>query len=198
LTLSAQQLEARSQLASWISATIAGPDPGPFPDTAGIDEFLKTGDGFPPDHAEDDRMNRIESERVRLFVNGPGGVPAAPYGSWWLEGTLEGRSTEQVLACYLREGLKVEAGTGPADYLPTEFEFLSFLLHHQRAARMTDAPDLEQQSCERESEFIETQMLSWVPRFCEAGRAATSDPFWNTLFDLVSGFIETEAARLRH
>jgi TorA maturation chaperone TorD len=199
VTLSLKQLEARSQLASWISATIAGPNPLPFPDpeTAGIDQFLKAGEAFPPDNDADDRMSKAESERIRLFVNGPGGVPAAPYGSWWLEGTLKGRSTEQALACYLREGLRVEAGTGPADYLPTEFEFLSFLLHHQRAARMTAAPDLEKQSCQREREFIETQMLTWVPGFCQAGHAATHDPFWNTLFELVSGFIETEAARLR-
>jgi TorA maturation chaperone TorD len=188
MTLLLTQLEARSQLARWLSATIAGPNPLPLPNpkTAGIDEILAEGELAEP----------IESERVRLFVNGPGGVPAAPYGSWWLEGTLEGQSTQQVQACYLREGLRIEDRTGPADYLPTEFEFLSFLLHHQRAARITDSPELERQSRERELEFIQTHLLPWVPQFCQAGHAATDDPFWNTVFDLVLGFVEKEAARL--
>lgn len=134
--------------------------------------------------------DRLEAERVRLFVNAPGGVPAPPYGSWWIEGTLSGRTTEQVADRYLAEGLQIQHRTGPADYLPTELEFLSFLLHHQLAARMTGAEDLERESREREQDFLRLHMRNWIPAFCRAGRAATHEPYWKAVFDAAECFVE--------
>jgi TorA maturation chaperone TorD len=133
-----------------------------------------------------------EAERVRLFVNAPGGVPAPPYGSWWLEETLQGRSTEEVAAFYRQEGLQSSGGAGPADYLPAELEFLHFLLQHQRAARVTRSESLEQQGRESERQFLERFLLPWLPAFCSGARQATADPFWLSVFDLLEAFIAGE------
>ena len=50
----------------------------------------------------------------------PGGVPAPPYGSWWMESTLEGETSREVARFYQEEGLRSETGSGPADYLPDD------------------------------------------------------------------------------
>ena len=195
-----EQLGTRSDLANWLSGTLAGSGgqilPGPERDSS--DQLLSAaGRRVQACRPAEDQRERIESERVRLFVNAPGGVPAAPYGSWWTEGTIQGKTTTQVADFYLQEGLRIEKHSGPADYLPTELEFLSSLLHHQRAALLTDAHDLERQSRGREREFLEKHLLPWIPRFCLAGRLATQEPFWKAVLDLLEGLIESEAVRVR-
>lgn len=197
MAITRDQLEARSNLAAWLTGTLSGQTSSPPPDLgrAGIEGLVAADADLLAGVASADRAVEIESERVRLFVNAPGGVPAPPYGSWWLDGVLDGASTQRVVAFYLREGLQNRGRTGPADYLGTELEFLGFLLQHQRAARFTSADDLERQSREREIEFIEAQMDPWVGSFCQAGCEATQDPFWGAFFRLVRRFVEIEALR---
>ena len=60
----------------------------------------------------------------------------------------------------------------------------------------TAVGDLEQQSREREREFLEKYLLPWIPRFCLAGRLATQEPFWKAVLDLLEGFVESEAVRV--
>jgi len=138
----------------------------------------------------------LESERVRLFVNAPEGVAAPPYGSWWTEGCLQGRTTSEVAEFYRHEGLEPQPGGGPADYLGAELEFLHFLLQHQHAAAVTRQPELERHSRLRERAFLDRHVLTWVPGFCKAGREATNDRVWLGLFDLLQAFVEDEARRV--
>jgi len=145
--------------------------------------------------AEAERI-RLESERVRLFVNAREGVAAPPYGSWWKEGCLQGRTTSEVAEFYRGEGLEPQPSAGPADYLGAELEFLHFLLQHQHAAVVTRQPELERHSRLRERAFLERHVLTWVPGFCAAGRTATRDRFWHGLFDLLQAFVEDEARRV--
>jgi TorA maturation chaperone TorD len=193
-------IPARSSLARWLSAVFSGAlnpalEPAPLLDEptrlarcAGRVRELAPADGAGGD--------RLESERVRLFVNAPEGVAAPPYGSWWTEGCLQGRTTAEVAEFYRGEGLEPQPGSGPADYLGAELEFLHFLLQHQHAAAVTRQPALESHSRLRERAFLERHVLTWVPGFCEAGRGATRDRCWLVLFDLLQAFVEDEARRV--
>jgi TorA maturation chaperone TorD len=146
--------------------------------------------------ADETEDARRESERVRLFVTAREGVAVPPYGSWWREGCLQGRTTSEVAEFYRGEGLEPQPGAGPADYLGAELEFLHFLLQHQHAAAVTRRPELEEHSRRLERLFLERHVLTWVPGFCAAGRKATHDPFWLGLFDLLQAFVEDEAGRV--
>lgn len=190
-----EQLAARSALARWLSGMLAGeidPCSEPVPETALPPSIREAADRVRV--LSGDAGFRGETERVRLFVNAPGGIPAPPYGSWWLEDTLQGETTHQVAEFYLEEGLISGEGTGPADYLPVELEFLHFLLQHQRAARMTRQADLEALVRVREREFLDRFVLPWISRFCSAGRNATGDPLWDATLDLLEEYLRLERA----
>lgn len=193
-------IQARSGLARWLSAVFSGaPESSREPALpwGGTDSLarcaLRVRELAPVDEAG---ARQRESERVRLFVNAPEGVAAPPYGSWWTEGCLQGRTTAEVAEFYRAEGLEPLPGAGPADYLGAELEFVHFLLQHQHAAAVTRQPGLELHSRRRESVFLERHVLTWVPGFCAAGRGATRDPFWLGLFDLLQAFVEDEARRV--
>lgn len=208
-------VQHRSGLARWLSAVFSGaldPFGEPAPALTGptrlarCANFLRKAalEGGPAEdgaeggalpEAQTDRA-RFESERVRLLVNSPGGVAAPPYGSWWREGRLQGRTTFEVAEFYRSEGLEPQPGAGPADFLGAELEFLHFLLQHQHAAAVTRQPDLARHSRRREREFLDRHLLTWVPDFCAAGRKAARDDFWLGLFDLLQEFVEDEARRV--
>jgi TorA maturation chaperone TorD len=187
----------------WLAGTLAGDDPalgwselevtGPsqvVKSLTRITNLLFTADAEP---AEEERWQR-EAERVRLFEAATGGVPAPPYGSWWLEGCLGGETSRAVANFYREEGL--QPGNGPADYLSTELELVQFLLRHQRAGRLTGQEETASSARQREHEFISLFLLPWVPDFCTAGRRATTDHFWIAIFDLLETLLHAEQARL--
>ena len=66
----------------------------------------------------------LENEYVRLFINSLPEVPCAPYGSVYLEGTIIGRSTQQIAEVCRSYGL---ASSEPADHIAVESEFLAWL-----------------------------------------------------------------------
>jgi TorA maturation chaperone TorD len=201
-----ETVQVRSSLARWLSAVFSGAlDPAreelPLPDGSTrlarcarrVHELIPPGTAVAGDGK---RRAGLESERVRLLVNAPGGVAAPPYGSWWTEGCLQGRTTAEVADFYRGEGLEPQPGSGPADFLGAELEFLHFLLQHQHAAAVTRQPELEGHSRRRERAFLEAHVLTWIPGFCAAGREATRDPVWLALFDLLQFFVEDEARRV--
>ena len=168
------ELQKRSALAHWLSTTLAG-------------QYDSSGETPPDIPAPSDRT---ETERVRMFVNAPGGIPMPPYGSWWIDGALMGPSSIELATFYHQEGLRSAEGSGPVDYLPAELEFLHFLLQHQLAAALTNQVDLVVQTREREKEFLDRFVLPWVPDFCRKGKEVTEDPFWLAVFDLLERFIK--------
>lgn len=76
----------------------------------------------------------LANEYIRLFVNAMPELPCAPYGSFYLEGTLFGSSTQKVAALYRKYGMECNE---PADHIAVESEFLAWL--HGRAAEDIDA-----------------------------------------------------------
>jgi TorA maturation chaperone TorD len=193
-------LEQRSALARWLSDLFSGhgdPSAAPPPTDRLPPAVSGAATRLGAIPSASDLRDRVESERVRLFVNAPGGVPAPPYGSWWLDGTLAGSSTAAVEAIYADEGLRPGSGAGPADFLPTELEFVHFLLQHQIAARRTGATDLEHDARRRERRFLDDHVVRWIPPFLAAAREATADPTWIAAFDLLEHLLDDEVRRAR-
>ena len=117
----------------------------------------------------------LESELVRLCVNAPGGIPAPPYASYYLDGSLLGPSRDWVAEQYRRQGLETGADAGqPADFVAIELEYLYFLCRHQRAARLTRDEAAYAAAWEAEAEFLREHLCRWLPRF--AGSLAEASP----------------------
>ena len=130
-----------------------------------------------------------ESERIRLFDICPGGVPAPPYGSWWMEGRLMGETTTAVARFYQEEQLAARKGL--ADYLPTELMFLSCLL-----ARQGEEPDAVKW-LRREQDFLDQFLLPWVPAFCVAGEKAGRIELWWHVLNALAELLIREHNRLQ-
>ncbi len=141
----------------------------------------------------------LEAELVRLCVNAPGGVPAPPYASWYLDGALLGPSREWAAEQYRRQGLAAAADAGqPADFIAVEFEYLYFLCRHQRAARLTgDAAALASAS-RAEAEFFRQHLSRWLPLFARdlAAAAAPAGAFARA-GEALAAFCAEETGRLR-
>lgn len=138
----------------------------------------------------------LEAEHVRLFVNAPGGVPAPPYASYYLDGALHGPSCHAAAVQYRRQGLEPVAGQ-PADYVGMEFEFLYFLGRHQRAARATHDDEAGAAAACAEAAFFGTHVGVWVPRFAAAiGTATGGRGFYGRLGALLASFCAEERPRI--
>jgi len=135
-----------------------------------------------------------EAERIGLFETGPGGVPAPPYGSWWMDGQIMGDSTAEVAAFYRREGLSPEGG--PADFLSTELEFLLLLiLNGQQKPNQSTTPPTGVMA--RQAQFMDKFMLPWVLSFCIAGKKAARTEFWWNALQALQSMFGIERNRLR-
>lgn len=174
------KLQERSAQAKWLSEVLSGR----------YETSARGPQGLP------DRSGSTEAERVRMFVNAPGGIPLPPYGSWWLDGELMGPSSVELAGFYSQEGLRNVDGSGPVDYLPAELEFLHFLLKHQVAAILTRKDELAAQTEARATEFQNRFLLPWVPEFCRKGREITEDPYWVAVFAVLEDFLTSKRNRV--
>ncbi len=140
----------------------------------------------------------LESEQVRLCVNAPGGIPAPPYASYYLDGSLLGSSRQWVVERYRRQGLETGADAGqPADFVAIELEYLYFLCRHQRAARLTgDAPAFAA-AARAEASFFRQHLSRWLPSFAASLAQATSPrSVFRLVADALTAFCAEEQARL--
>lgn len=139
----------------------------------------------------------VEAEQVRLFVNAPGGIPAPPYASYYLDGTLLGPSCAWVAQEYRRQALEVDTRAGqPADFAGTELEYLYFLCRHQIAARLTGDDAARDAAARAEARFFRTHLALWLPRFLRDVRSAAPDGVVGRVADLLEAFCREESARL--
>jgi len=108
-------LQLISTLFSYPGGPVDLPTPPETPEECGV-ALLAEREGLDP--------VILENEYVRLFVNAMPELPCAPYGSFYLEGTLFGPSTQKVAAIYRKYGIECSE---PADHIAVESEFLAWL-----------------------------------------------------------------------
>jgi TorA maturation chaperone TorD len=150
----------------------------------------------PPCPAVDEKLlPELETAYTDLFINRLGGVPAPPYGSVYLEQEprLMGSSTEQVLAAYQKAGLTIEGSPEPPDYLPTELEFLYFLVDQEEEALQKKKLEAAREALGRQKGFLQQLFSPWAMLFCEKVlEEANAHPLYRWGACLLREFIASE------
>lgn len=129
----------------------------------------------------------LETEYVRLFIAGPGGVPAPLYESCHLGGGARtmGRPALDMRDRLAASGLAVDLDSNePPDHLAIELEYLYHLL---ATGWSGDDPTPAAQG----GEFAATVMLPWVRRFRDALAGADPHAVFLAAADLVVASLES-------
>lgn len=111
----------------------------------------------------------LETAYTGLFINRLGGAPAPPYGSVYLERDerLMGQTTLHAAEAYRSEGLSLEGSGEPPDFLPTELEFLYYLVEREEQALRRRDPAAARTALEHQARFCHTLFHPWMPAFCD-------------------------------
>jgi len=127
----------------------------------------------------------LETEYVRLFIAGPGGVPAPLYHSCHLDSPAR---TMGQPAMDMRERLHAAdletalASNEPPDHISNELEYLYFLL----SQGWMGAPEISAQG----ATFAAEVMLPWVRRFRETLTVAKPHPAFQCAADMTVAALE--------
>lgn len=113
-------------------------------------------------------LTDLEVAYTGLFINRLGGAPAPPYGSIYLENTaqLMGASCLRVAESYRNEGLNLDGSAEPADFLPTELEFLYYLVAEQQVAIEADDGSVSDWP-QKQANFSAELLHPWLAVFCQ-------------------------------
>lgn len=140
---------------------------------------------IPPLPGEGGDLTDLEPVYTSLFINRLGGVPAPPYGSVYLDADNQvmGPSALRVMQCYQDAGLVVDSPE-PPDFLPTELEFLYFLVDCEGDGAVRAATN-----------FFNELFSPWIAPFCQRVTTASPHPFYLWAASLLQTFCRHEAER---
>jgi TorA maturation chaperone TorD len=125
-----------------------------------------------------DYLEDLQVEHTRLFINGMPHVTAPPYGSVYLEKSLQGKYAENVLIYYRSLGYTLSENSDLPDNLIHQLEFLSFL-----------AEDKNQQA---EEEFLVRFFLPWYTTFSKLVKEESQHPFYHVIISIIDFFTKEE------
>jgi len=122
-----------------------------------------------PESTDTFPLKYLQAEYVRLFINSPGGVPAPPYASIYIQnrGILMQEGHEQAMSFYKRAGLEPVKSSECEDHLAHELAFIGRLLDNDQAELL--------------DEFISEHLLFWYPIFLQRLLAAQPCQFYMIL-----------------
>ena len=142
----------------------------------------------------------LETAYTSLFINRLGGAPAPPYGSVYLEeerAMLMGQTTLQVAEAYQERGLSLTGSSEPPDFLPTELEFLYYLVEQEEQALQRGEVPAAREASRRQADFSRELLHPWIPAFCRRiDEDAETPPFYRWAADLLLRFCRQEQAWL--
>ncbi|MGE4421762.1 MAG: molecular chaperone [Pseudodesulfovibrio sp.] len=130
-------------------------------------------------HADAGDFSPLETEYVRLFIAGPGGVPAPLYESCHRDGAPRtmGRSALAMGDRLAEAGLEISLPSNePPDHLALELEYL----FHLCAEGWTNDPAL----ADKAARFADEVMLPWVGCFRDRLAGADPDPVFPAAADI--------------
>ncbi len=123
-------------------------------------------------------LEDLQVEYTRLFINGVPHVVAPPYGSVYLDKSLQGKYTENVLLYYHSVGYTITEDADFPDNLVHQLEFLSLLS--------------EEHNIEAEKEFLTRFFLPWYPIFSQLVKKDYQHPFYHVIICLIDFFTQEE------
>ncbi|MCF8105670.1 MAG: molecular chaperone TorD family protein [Desulfohalobiaceae bacterium] len=110
----------------------------------------------------------LQEEYVRLFINSLPETPCPPYGSFYLEGTLMGRTTLKLKNLHLEYGLESDE---LADHVAAELEFLGLLTRLREEAEQVEEDQAE----------VRDHLKRWLPAFIKRVEEHDSTGFYRSL-----------------
>ena len=125
-----------------------------------------------------DMLEDLQVEYTRLFINGVPHVAAPPYGSVYLEKTLRGKYSDDILLHYQKHGYSLTADADLPDSIIHQLEFLSFLA--------------EENNQKAEEEFLNLFFLSWFSVFAQRVDEEAQHPFYSIIISLIDFFTKEE------
>lgn len=123
-------------------------------------------------------IETLQIEHTRLFINGIPHVAAPPYGSVYINKSLQGTFTEKTLTYYRDNGYVLKENSDLPDHIVHQLEFLSILAEEGNGAA--------------ESEFLNTLFLQWFPEFKKRVQKEAQHPFYPVIVQLIDFFTMEE------
>jgi len=122
----------------------------------------------------------VQVAYTHLFINAVPHVPAPPYASVYMDGDgdLQGKTTEQIRAFYLKHGFDVQQQGEPADHIRFQLEFIAALF----AEEQQDAA----------ATFIRTLFVPWFGRFYKQFGQESRHPFYEASLQLIHTIVKEE------
>ncbi len=125
-----------------------------------------------------DVLEDLQIEFTRLFINGLPHVAAPPYGSVYLDKTLRGKYSDDILLYYRSLGYDLTAHADLPDSLIHQLEFLSLLA--------------EDGNRDGEEEFLARFFLPWYPMFAAQVKEEAQHPFYQIIVSFIDFFTQEE------
>lgn len=132
----------------------------------------------------------FEADYLRIFEVGAGsGPPASLFGGAY--GADRMQRLEEVVRFYEYFGLTTSAeDPRPADHLATELEFMKYLTYKEA---VSISPRLQTSYRRAQQDFLDRQLVGWLPKLADNVRAADAGPYWQWVADTVAGFAAADA-----
>jgi putative dimethyl sulfoxide reductase chaperone len=139
----------------------------------------------------EDVMHELRQEYTRLFL---GQYPKVSHSEGLWRCRAEGYKNPPLMVNprsldvqRFQQACGVVRAEGYADCVDTVSVECDF------AAYLAEAPEFPEElgktSAEAYTEFLDSHMKQWIPGFCQDVRAASDDPYYNSMVDLLEEFI---------
>ena len=125
-----------------------------------------------------DPIEDLQVEYTRLFINGVPHVIAPPYGSVYMDQSLQGAFAGDTLAFYRDKGFGMDENADLPDHLIHELEFLSLLA--------------EENDFDGEEKFLTTLFRPWYTKFQTKVTEGAHHPFYRVVVQLIDFFTKEE------
>ena len=142
-----------------------------------------------------DVEDQLAMEYAHLFLNAGNTAHVSPYESVYssADRLIMQEARDQVLAAYRLEGLeRVFDFKEPEDHIAIELEFMAHLCRN--AARALEAGDHPSVGAhmDKQRAFLESHLLSWVPRFCDDLEQSAWSDFYRAVARITKNFLAIE------
>ncbi len=127
-----------------------------------------------------DPLNDLRTAYTHLFITADSGETIPPYASIYRDGngTLQGRSTEQIRNFYRQCGFDITDTNEPADHIRFQLDFLAALTSEARF--------------EDEQFFLQTFFRPWFELFQKKFMQEARHPFYTVSIQLIDFFTKEE------
>lgn len=136
-------------------------------------------------------LQALQVEYTYLFINAVPRLPAPPYASAYADrGLLMGKPAEDALYAYRQAGLILaEEYDDLPDHLAAELQFLAWLGEQANVAHNVGDEGQVQALAAQQQTFLEQQVRSWLPEFCQRVDQAARIPFYREIVRLIQALL---------